>query len=115
MLHAIIEFFKSSITEQIIGDPFWATVALVGQVIFGARFVLQWLASEYEKRSHVPIAFWYISILGSAILFVYSVHIKNPVFMLGFSLNTLIYVRNLHLIYRHAKAPVTVPVDNGEN
>jgi len=108
MLHSIVEFFRSAIAEQIVGDPFWATVALIGQAIFGARFVFQWLVSEYKKRSHVPTAFWYISILGSVILLMYSVHIKNPVFMLGFSLNTLIYVRNLHLIHRHAKSPATV-------
>jgi lipid-A-disaccharide synthase-like uncharacterized protein len=115
MLHSIIEFFKSAITEQIVGDPFWAAIALAGQVIFGARFVLQWLVSEYKKRSHVPIAFWYISILGSAILLSYSVHIKNPVFMLGFSLNTLIYVRNLHLIHKRARTPATAPAASGED
>jgi lipid-A-disaccharide synthase-like uncharacterized protein len=94
-----MEFFKTAISEQIVGDPVWATVALVGQVIFGGRFVLQWLVSEYRKKSHVPIAFWYLSILGSLILLAYSVHIKNPIFMLSFSLNTLIYFRNLHLLY----------------
>jgi len=108
MFDSIIEFFKSAITEQIVKDPIWATLAFVGQVIFGGRFILQWIVSEYKKRSHVPTAFWFISLAGSLILLSYSVHIKNPVFMLGFSLNTLIYLRNLHLIYKHAKKD-TVP------
>jgi lipid-A-disaccharide synthase-like uncharacterized protein len=99
MFHSVVEFFRTAISEQIVGDPVWATVALIGQVIFGGRFVLQWLVSEYRKKSHVPIAFWYLSILGSLILLAYSVHIKNPIFMLSFSLNTLIYFRNLHLLY----------------
>jgi lipid-A-disaccharide synthase-like uncharacterized protein len=103
MLHSVIEFFKSAVMEQIVGDPFWATIAIIGQFTFAARFVLQWLASEYKKRSHVPVPFWYISIAGSCILLAYSIHIKNPVFMLGFSLNTLIYVRNLHLIYKYGE------------
>ncbi len=100
MLASAIGFFKTAIAEQILQDPVWATVALVGQVVFGGRFVLQWIVSEYKKKSHVPTAFWFISLLGSVILLCYSVHIKNPIFMLGFSLNTLIYLRNLHLIYR---------------
>jgi lipid-A-disaccharide synthase-like uncharacterized protein len=100
MFDAAIQFIKSAITEQIVKDPVWATTALVGQAIFGGRFVLQWLVSEYKKRSYVPTAFWFLSLAGSLILLAYSIHIKNPIFMLSFSLNTLIYLRNLHLIYR---------------
>ena len=115
MLDSIISFFKSAIAEQIVGDPFWAGLALVGQVIFGGRFILQWVVSEYKKKSHVPTAFWWISLLGSAILLSYSIHIKNPIFMLGFSLNTVIYVRNLHLIYRHAKKGVITAIEQAED
>lgn len=115
MFSSVIEFIKSAITEQIIGDPVWATVALVGQVVFGGRFILQWIVSEYKKRSHVPTSFWYVSLVGSFILLAYSIHIKNPVFVLGFSLNTLIYIRNLHLIYKHAhKGVVTAVERNGD-
>jgi len=49
MFGSIFEFFKSAITEQIVGDPVWATTALIGQMIFGGRFILQWLVSEYKK------------------------------------------------------------------
>jgi lipid-A-disaccharide synthase-like uncharacterized protein len=103
MFHSVIEFFRTAISEQIVGDPVWATVALIGQFIFGGRFVLQWLVSEYRQKSYVPVAFWHLSILGSLILLAYSVHIKNPIFMLSFSLNTLIYIRNLHLLYLESK------------
>jgi len=115
MWNSIVQFLKSSIMEQIVGDPFWATIALTGQVVFGGRFVLQWIVSEYKKKSHVPTAFWYISVVGSIILLSYSIHIKNPVFMLGFSLNTFIYLRNLHLIHRHAKSAVAAAVEAGED
>jgi lipid-A-disaccharide synthase-like uncharacterized protein len=115
MLTSVIEFIKSAISEQIIGDPVWATVALVGQVVFGGRFILQWIVSEYKKKSHVPTSFWYVSLVGSFILLAYSVHIKNPVFVLGFSLNTLIYIRNLHLIYKHAQKGIVTAVErNGD-
>jgi lipid-A-disaccharide synthase-like uncharacterized protein len=102
MLDSAIEFFKTAVMEQIVGDPVWATTALVGQAIFGGRFIVQWIASEYKKKSHIPVAFWFMSLAGSLVLLSYSVHIKNPIFMLAFSLNTLIYLRNLHLIYKHS-------------
>jgi lipid-A-disaccharide synthase-like uncharacterized protein len=115
MFSSIIEFIKTAIAEQIVGDPVWATIALVGQVIFGGRFVLQWIVSEYKKRSHVPTSFWFISLIGSLILLSYSIHIKNPIFMLGFSLNTLIYIRNLHLIYKHAERGLVTAVEETED
>ncbi len=115
MLGSIIEFVKSAVTEQIVKDPVWATVALVGQLVFGGRFVLQWIVSEYKKRSHVPTAFWFISLAGSLILLCYSVHIKNPIFILGFSLNTLIYLRNIHLIYKHHPSNVAAIIEKAED
>lgn len=115
MFDSAIEFLKSAVIEQIIEDPIWATIALVGQVVFGGRFVLQWIISEYKKRSHVPTSFWFVSLAGSLILLSYSIHIKNPVFMLGFSLNTLIYLRNIHLIYKHAKRGVVTVIEKAED
>jgi lipid-A-disaccharide synthase-like uncharacterized protein len=111
MFHSVIEFLKNAAAEQIVNDPVWAIVALTGQVVFGGRFVLQWLASEYKKQSYVPTSFWFVSLAGSLILFSYSVHIRNIIFMAGFSLNTFIYLRNLHLIYKSAKK-VNVPAVN---
>ncbi len=115
MVGSIIEFVKTAVTEQIVKDPVWATIALVGQLIFGGRFVLQWVASEYKKRSHVPTAFWFISLVGSFILLGYSIHIKNPIFILGFSLNTLIYLRNIHLIYTHPKKSIKTIIEKIED
>ncbi len=110
MLQSIVEFFRSTITEQVAGNPVWFIVGFTGQMVFGARFILQWIVSEYKKRSHVPVAFWYISILGSVILLTYSIHRRDLIFILGLSLNTLIYVRNLHLIHKHGtKEPAGSP------
>jgi lipid-A-disaccharide synthase-like uncharacterized protein len=115
MFHSAIQFLKSAITEEIIKDPTWATIALVGQAVFGGRFILQWIVSEYKKRSHVPTSFWFVSLAGSLILLSYSIHIKNPIFMLGFSLNTLIYIRNLHLIYIHSKKGTVTVIEKAED
>ena len=110
MLQSIVEFFRSTITEQVAGNPVWFIVGFTGQMVFGARFILQWIVSEYKKHSHVPVAFWYISIIGSVVLLTYSIHRRDLIFILGLSLNTLIYVRNLHLIHKHGtKEPAGSP------
>lgn len=115
MFNSIIEFFRSSVAEQVAGNPFWFIVGFTGQIVFGGRFILQWIVSEYKKRSHVPVAFWYISIVGSLILLSYAIHRRDLIFMMGLSLNTLIYLRNLHLIYKHAqKGTVTAVERNGD-
>ncbi len=45
-------------------DHIWLLVGLLGQAIFSARFIVQWLVSEKEKKSIIPVAFWYLSLLG---------------------------------------------------
>jgi lipid-A-disaccharide synthase-like uncharacterized protein len=115
MFSSIIEFVRNAVTEEIIKDPAWATVGLVGQSIFGGRFILQWIVSEYKKRSHVPVAFWFMSLIGSIIMLAYSVHEENPIFMLGFSLNMLVYLRNLHLIYKHAQKGAVTVIEKAED
>lgn len=85
---------------------FWVVVGFLGQAAFFMRFASQWIASERKGESIVPVAFWYFSILGGAILFVYAWHIKDPVFILGQGLGLLIYCRNLVLIRRKEKTAV---------
>ncbi len=89
---------------QIKLDPYWELTAFIGEAVFGGRFVLQWLVSEYRKKSHIPIAFWYMSIIGSIILAAYSIHIEKPVLIVAFTLQIGIYTRNLALIKKHRKA-----------
>lgn len=82
-------------------DP-WALVGWAGQAIFGSRFIVQWLASERQKKSVIPVSFWYLSILGSLLLLAYGFYVKQPVYIAGYLLNSVVYVRNLHLIHtRH--------------
>jgi len=91
----------SNALGQFRSDPWWQLTAFVGEAIFGGRFIIQWLVSEYKKKSHVPVVFWYMSIVGSIILLIYSLHIEQPVLILAFALQIGIYVRNLVLIHRH--------------
>ena len=82
------------------GRDLWMAVGFVGQVIFGLRFIVQWIATERQKRSVIPVAFWYFSLAGSVILLSYSIYRRDPVFIAGFGLNLVIYLRNLYFIHR---------------
>ena len=86
-------------------DWVWTGIGFVGQVVFGSRFIVQWIATERAKRSVVPVAFWYLSLAGSVVLLAYAIYKCDPVFILGFSLNLLIYSRNLWFIHRKPAAP----------
>ncbi len=77
----------------------WILVGLGGQVLFMMRFVVQWIVSEKAKRSVIPVAFWWLSIGGAAILLAYAIWRADPVFILGQSVGFLIYARNLWLIH----------------
>ncbi|MEW6324707.1 MAG: lipid-A-disaccharide synthase N-terminal domain-containing protein [Nitrospirota bacterium] len=83
----------------------WLLIGLIGQGLFFMRFIVQWIASERQKRSVVPIQFWYWSILGSLTLLLYALHRRDPVFILGQSLGSVIYVRNLMLIAKERPEP----------
>ena len=78
----------------------WLVIGFLGQILFGARFFIQWICSERKKESYIPIAFWYCSIAGGIILAFYAIHINDPVFIIGQSMGVVIYLRNLMLIYK---------------
>ena len=82
---------------------YWLVIGFIGQIAFGARFVIQWLVSEKKGESTIPIAFWYCSIAGSVILLTYAIHREDPVFIVGQGAGLLIYSRNLYLIRKRSK------------
>jgi lipid-A-disaccharide synthase-like uncharacterized protein len=79
---------------------FWVGIGFLGQLLFAARFIVQWISSERSKRSVIPIHFWYFSLIGGVITTVYAVHRRDPVFVVGQASGLIVYVRNLMLIYR---------------
>ena len=78
----------------------WVALGFLGQALFTFRMVLQWWASEKEKRSVVLVGFWWGSLFGGLMLFVYFVWRKDVVGVLGQSTDVFVYARNLILIYR---------------
>jgi len=87
-------------------NKIWLGIGFFAQLLFSARFLVQWLASERAGKSIVPLLFWYLSIAGSLLLLVYAVYRKDPVFILGQSMGIFIYTRNLYLIRREKRMAV---------
>jgi lipid-A-disaccharide synthase-like uncharacterized protein len=84
----------------------WTIVGFAGQALFSARFIAQWLVSEWRRRSVIPIAFWYFSLGGGATLLAYAIYREDPVFIVGQAAGLLIYSRNLYLIFRERRNAV---------
>ncbi|HEY6138134.1 MAG TPA: lipid-A-disaccharide synthase N-terminal domain-containing protein [Thermoanaerobaculia bacterium] len=81
-------------------NALWLAFGFLGQAIFGARFLVQWIASERRRESHIPLVFWWLSILGGAVTLAYAIHKKDPVFIIPQVFGLIVYTRNLMLIYR---------------
>jgi len=87
-------------------ERLWLAVGLLGQALFSARFLVQWIASERRKRSVVPNAFWYFSIGGGLTLLAYAIYRQDPVFIIGQGAGLVVYARNLWFIHRAAPSTV---------
>lgn len=86
-----------------IGPACWQAIGFVGQGVFTARFLVQWIASEKRRDAVVPIAFWWLSLIGGATLLSYAVYQRDRVFIVGQGMGLVVYVRNLMLIARRQK------------
>ena len=80
---------------------FWLAFGLVAQLLFTARFLVQWISSERAGQSVVPMAFWFFSMGGGLMTLVYGIAKREPVIILGQSLATIIYIRNIMLIIKN--------------
>ena len=92
-------------------------LGLIGTATFSMRFLVQWWASERQGESVIPVSFWYWSIAGSIIMFVYFLFRRDPVGILAYLPNSIIYIRNLMLIRKRrlaytAASPSQTPREN---
>ena len=88
-------------------EMMWVGIGFVGQGLFFGRWLLQWVVSERKAESQIPVAFWYMSLIGSVIVLAYAIHRLDPVFIAGQSVGTLVYVRNIMLLHRAPKRVVS--------
>lgn len=83
----------------------WLGIGLLGQALFSLRFIVQWIASERQRRSVIPAVFWQFSLAGGLTLLVYAIHRRDPVFILGQVTGIVVYLRNLHFVRREGRRP----------
>jgi lipid-A-disaccharide synthase-like uncharacterized protein len=82
----------------------WKILGWFGNIVFFSRFVVQWFATEKQKRVVVPAAFWWLSLSGSLLLFAYALHRKDSVFIFAYAFTWIPYIRNLIIHQRHEAA-----------
>ena len=80
--------------------PQWLLyLGVVSQITFTFRYIYQWMSSEISKKSHLPLGFWTISILGAILIIIYSVFRKDPVLFFSHIAGIFMYSRNIYFIY----------------
>lgn len=80
---------------------FWLAFGLIAQLLFTARFLVQWISSERAGQSVVPTAFWIFSMAGGFMTLIYGIAKREPVIIVGQAFATVIYVRNIMLILKN--------------
>ena len=81
------------------------SVGFVAQILFSSRLIIQWIASEQQKKVITPTTFWTLSLFASFLLFIYGYLRQDFAIMLGQSLTYFIYIRNLQLQGEWTKIP----------
>ena len=97
---ALGDYFREVFLDKF---DFWLVFGLVAQLTFAGRFIVQWISSERAGKSVVPFAFWIFSMVGGVMTLVYGLVKREPVIIFGQGLATLIYIRNIILIFRERR------------
>lgn len=82
---------------------FWLAIGVAGQALFAARFILQWAATEMQKKSVVPAAFWYLSVAAASLQALSFLQRREWVFAIGLLTTLLIYLRNIWFVRHEGK------------
>ncbi|MFK7945149.1 MAG: lipid-A-disaccharide synthase N-terminal domain-containing protein [Paracoccaceae bacterium] len=89
--------------QALLVDSWWgvwlAIFGLAAQSIFMSRMLVQWIATERAKRSVMPVAFWWLSVVGAVMLLVYGVLREDIVIIAAQLFGFIVYARNLWFIH----------------
>ena len=90
--------------DRLTGIETWLVIfGFIAQSMFFMRFLVQWIVTERSRRSIVPEVFWYFSMAGGLLMFLYGVFREDPVIMVGQSTGIFISARNLYCIRREKR------------
>ena len=104
MLMSLAKEIGSIFYEAFIAKfDFWLVFGITAQLLFAARFLVQWISSERAGKSVIPFAFWFFSMGGGLMTLTYGIVKREPVIILGQGLSTIIYLRNIMLILKERK------------
>ena len=104
MIIAIGEELRAILYDAFVAKfDFWLVFGIVAQLLFAARFLVQWISSERAGKSVIPFAFWIFSMGGGLMTLTYGLVKREPVIIIGQALATIIYVRNIMLIFRERR------------
>jgi len=109
MIDFIREAMAKFASEIKLDGMWWFIFGMAGQVAFTGRFLFQWIVSEREKKSIVPVYFWYLSLIGASMLLVYFIKRGEAVGAIGQTFGWFVYLRNLMLIHRERHASAQEP------
>jgi lipid-A-disaccharide synthase-like uncharacterized protein len=94
----------------------WKIVGWVGNLTFTSRFIVQWYATEKLKRVVVPVAFWWLSLIGSLLLLAFAIFADHQsVFIFAYAFTWIPYIRNLVIHRRNEKAALACRVCGQKN
>ncbi|MEP6511109.1 MAG: lipid-A-disaccharide synthase N-terminal domain-containing protein [Dokdonella sp.] len=94
----------------------WKLIGLTGAFLFTARWFVQLYATKRLKRVVVPMTFWYLSIVGSAMTLSYFIWGKNDsvgIILNAFPMFVSLYNVSVHL--RHRQPEVVSPGGSEES
>ncbi len=83
----------------------WTLFGFLAQIVFFLRMLVQWISSEARGKSVIPVSYWYLSLIGGVLVFIYAVARRDAVITLGQFIAFSIYARNIFL-YRKEKSAV---------
>lgn len=88
--------------------PLWLLIwGSLAQIIFTLRFVYQWIHSEKNKESSLPLGFWRMSLIGSLMILFYAIKREDPVLLVGHVMGSFIYLRNIMISKKETKQDIS--------
>ncbi len=91
----------------------WKLIGLMGNGFFFSRVLVQWHATEKRKEVVVPLAFWWLSLLGSSCLLAYSIFgTKDLIFIFANAFNWIPAIRNLTIHRKNVRSRLYCPACN---